>query len=450
MTSESFLSRLVQPVMGCTEPAALSLTVALATHATAAQWPSWVNTPNEPLNHPPMGWPSPEDIELVDLRTTRNLFKNAMAVGLPNTQGQSGIPLAAALGAYLSPEDGLNLLKRTDLSILANARGLLGRGRVEVEVDERDEEIFIECRVIAIVAGERHVGEAIIRGRHDGLVLLRRDGRRLYEADAEMEEANATCSDLRERSWSDLLARVRTLSAEDRSLALQGARLNREAAHFGLEKRLGLGVGAALRDLLAEGRLGSGPVTQARILTAAACDARMSGYELEVMASGGSGNQGLIATLPALALAEDMRMDEDRLASALALGHLLTHMMTQGAGLLGGMCGCVIKAGVGSAAACAYLLSDDPVVIEASVNNMAGNIVGEICDGAKVGCAMKLATAAGVAVEAALLASKGVSVPPSNGIIGRRAFETLHNIGALSQSMRGVDRRIVEVMRAKV
>ena len=62
---------------------------------------------------------------------------------------------------------------------------------------------------------------------------------------------------------------------------------------------------------------------------------------------------------------------------------------------------------------------------------------------------MKLATAAGAALEAALLASSGIAVPATNGIIGKRAFETLDTIGALSLAMRGVDRRIVEIMRAK-
>lgn len=449
MEAKSILAGLVTPVMGCTEPAAISLAVSLATQAAAGHWPAWIEADGT-AEAIPEHWPDSEAIEMVVLRTTRNLFKNATAVGLPNTKGQSGIPLAAALGAYLPPDERLNLLKRTDERILALARALLGFGRVCVEVDERDEEVFIECRVIALVGGQRHLGEAVIKGGHDGVALLRRDGRKLFERSLATAEPSAQAQEtLAESSLQTLFALTRELSADDRRLALEGARLNREAARVGLERRLGLGVGAALNDMLTRGLLGDGPVTQARIWTAAACDARMSGFELEVMASGGSGNQGIIATLPALALAESLAISEDRLAKALSLGHLVTALMTRGTGLLGGMCGCVIKAGVGSAAACAHLLSDDRAVIEGAINNMAGNMVGEICDGAKVGCALKLATAAGAAVEAALLASVGVSVPSSNGIIGKRAFETLDNIGALSVAMRGVDRRIVEIMRAK-
>ena len=69
---------------------------------------------------------------------------------------------------------------------------------------------------------------------------------------------------------------------------------------------MGLGVGAALNDLVDEGKLGGGFFTRARIETAAAADARMSGHEVEVMASGGSGNQGIMASVPASVLAEEL------------------------------------------------------------------------------------------------------------------------------------------------
>ena len=127
----------------------------------------------------------------------------------------------------------------------------------------------------------------------------------------------------------------------------------------------------------------------------------------------------------------------------------MTAIMTVNAGLLGGMCGCVVKAGIGAAAATALILANDHRVVEGAINNMAGNIVGEICDGAKPGCALKLATAAGTAVESALLAEGGMCVPATNGIIGNHAFATLGHIAELARNMRDVDRRIVEIMRAK-
>lgn len=436
-------------VMGCTEPAAVAYAASLAAAVVRHRLPRFLGIDFD-AESGGIG-EAPQEIEALAVRTTRNLFKNAMAVGIPNTRGACGIHLAAALGPFLEPDDGLNLLKQTDDNALNRAREILGSGRVSIEVDDRDEVIFIEARVIGVHRGHRHVGEVVIRGRHDGLCSIRQNGRQIFhkDHDVESQSLNQALSELGKGDLKDALAWVETLPDSELERLLEGARINRLAADIGLSKKLGLGVGASLQAMEEKNFLGDSVVTRARILTAAAADARMSGYEAEIMASGGSGNQGIMATIPVSVLAEHLQTDSRRLGQALALGHLITAIMTQGAGLLGGMCGCVVKAGVGAAAASAMVLSDDPEAIEGAINNMAGNIVGEICDGAKVGCAMKLGTAAGAAVESALLACHGVSIPATNGIVGRRAFETLGFIGSLARGMQEVDRRIVDIMRSK-
>ena len=45
----------------------------------------------------------------------------------------------------------------------------------------------------------------------------------------------------------------------------------------------------------------------AATLTAAACDVRMAGVKLPVMSSAGSGNHGLTAILPIVAVAEKLK-----------------------------------------------------------------------------------------------------------------------------------------------
>jgi len=449
--TERLLMGVTEPVTGCTEPAAVALAVSLAASAALARFPDWAGIEAPAENTGADSFTRAAEIEALDLRTTRSMFKNSMAVGLPNTGGQSGILLAAALGAFLRPAGRLNLLKQTDDATLAAAQELIGRGAARLEVDERDEEIFIEAQLIALVEGERHVGEAVIRARHDGLCSLRRDGRQLHEQEVTAAE-DALAGDLQQLSHSsihELIDMARAIAPEVRAHLVHGAAINREAARIGVTKRLGLGVGATLQDLVHRGHLSDSPVTRARIETAAAADARMSGFEVEILASNGSGNQGIMATVPVSVAADHLGAGDDRLAEALALGHLVTAAMTVSAGLLGGMCGCVIKAGVGAAGSIALLLSDEAAAVEGAINNMAGNIIGEICDGAKVGCALKLGTAAGAAMEAAMLAAEGVIVPSTNGIVGKRACDTLDAVGDLARSMREVDRRIVEIMRAK-
>ena len=88
--------------------------------------------------------------------------------------------------------------------------------------------------------------------------------------------------------------------------------------------------------------------------------------------------------------------------------------------------------------------------IGAAVKNMIANLTGMICDGGKVGCALKLSAAAGVAVETALLSLKNVLVPETNGIIFRSADDTIRNLGRVSNpGMLETDKVIIEIMLEK-
>ena len=88
--------------------------------------------------------------------------------------------------------------------------------------------------------------------------------------------------------------------------------------------------------------------------------------------------------------------------------------------------------------------------IAAAVKNMIANLTGMICDGGKVGCALKLSAAAGVAVETALLSMKNVLVPETNGIIFASVDDTIRNLGRVSNpGMLETDKVIIEIMREK-
>jgi L-cysteine desulfidase len=85
-----------------------------------------------------------------------------------------------------------------------------------------------------------------------------------------------------------------------------------------------------------------------------------------------------------------------------------------------------------------------------AIKNLAEDLAGVICDGAKAGCALKLATAAGTAVQAALFSLHGVNVMSTDGIIGVSPEQTMQNIGTLStQGMIETDRTILKIMLEK-
>lgn len=102
---------------------------------------------------------------------------------------------------------------------------------------------------------------------------------------------------------------------------------------------------------------------------------------------------------------------------AVGLSHLLTAYVKAYTGRLSAVCGCSIAAGAGAADGITYLLGGDLHHMDGAIMNLVEDLAGVICDGAKPGCSLKLATVAGTAVQAALFAVHGVCIQSTDGII---------------------------------
>ena len=179
----------------------------------------------------------------------------------------------------------------------------------------------------------------------------------------------------------------------------------------------GHGVGRTLERLVRQGMMQRDMVLAARILASAAADARMAGVKMPAMSSAGSGNHGLTAILPIVAVTEFVGRPA-RDAGSGGLSHVITGYIKAYTGRLSAVCGCSVAAGAGAAAGIAYLLAGDRRQIAGAIKNLIMGLAGVICDGAKAGCALKLSTAAGTAVQAALFSLQGVKVSATDGIAG--------------------------------
>jgi len=209
-----------------------------------------------------------------------------------------------------------------------------------------------------------------------------------------------------------------------------------------------LGIGKTLESLCREGLVARDMILQARILTSAACDARMSGAKLPAMSSAGSGNHGLTAVLPVWAVKDYVNGIEERdVLKAICLSHVITGYIKSHTGRLSAICGCSVAAGAGATAAITWLMGGNIDHISGAIKNLISDLAGVICDGAKESCALKLSTAAGTAVQSALFSLHGINVKESDGIIALSPEQTMKNIGEIStQGMVETDRTVLRIM----
>ena len=223
--------------------------------------------------------------------------------------------------------------------------------------------------------------------------------------------------------------------------------MNEEISNYGLNHKVGIGVGYGIKKSIEEGLLGDDLMNNAMMITAAAADARMAGVKIPVMSSNGSGNHGITAILPIVAYNKKFPQTDEKLARALAISHLVTAYVKNYTGRLSAVCGCGVAASTGATAAIAWLMDGNIKQIEGAMENIVASLSGMICDGAKSGCSLKLASSASAAIQNAIIATQDCIVPPLTGIVGTSVEESIRNLGKVAdKGMTTTDKVIINVM----
>jgi L-cysteine desulfidase len=432
-TVKDILQMEVAPALGCTEPVAIALGAAAARAL--------------------MG---DDDIESIEIWVDPNIYKNGIAVSIPGTGGLSGLNTAAALGAFGGdPALKLEVLASIDADAVRQTQALMDAGQVKVNLLPAIGRLYIRTSI----QGKRHTAESVIENLHDNIVSLSLDGKPVAEhsllapitGDGHAKRSLADLENwLKQLSLANLLKLIDNLDAADFAFLEEGIDFNLNLAQFGLKHGSGLGIGKTLERLVRQKIIKKDMITSARIMASAAADARMAGVKMPAMSSAGSGNHGLTAILPIVAVKEFAVAEHQTVLEAIALSHIITGYVKAYTGRLSAVCGCSVAAGAGATAGVAYLLGGDISHIAGAIKNLIMDLAGVICDGAKAGCALKLATAAGTAVQAALFALQGVTVQPTDGIIALSPEDTMKNVGTLTaQGMIETDRTILSIMLEK-
>ncbi|PKM95538.1 MAG: hypothetical protein CVU84_05585 [Firmicutes bacterium HGW-Firmicutes-1] len=406
----------VKPGTGCTEPIAIALCVAKARAVLG------------------------EAVEKIVLSLSPNIIKNAMGVGIPGTR-EVGIHIAAALGCLIGNEAmGLQVLASVKHEDVDLAKGLISKGMIEIEISESKNKLYIE----AIVSGKEHAAQVIIQENHTNIIYVKRDSEILLAKEQTIKNLDEVMRS--ETSIKEIYDFTQNVALQDILFILEGAYMNKSIALEGLDKDYGLKVGKTFQKNIDNLLLADDMKNYAIRLTAAASDARMDGCMSPVMTNSGSGNQGITVTLPVVAVAEWLEKSDEDLARALILSHLVAIHIKKRLGRLSALCG-AIAAAIGSGCGMTLLMGGNLHQIFSTIKNVIGDVSGMICDGAKTGCALKVATVVESAFNAMLLSLNNMQISKDDGIIDEdieRCIENLTYIG--SKGMEETDKYILNIM----
>lgn len=369
-----------------------------------------------------------ENLESVEVRTSRNIYKNGKAVYIPVVK-ETGLELAAALGIYAETvDDGYMVFDKVNDEVITKAKRLIEEKKISLKYIPTSEDIYVDVKIKT----DKDVAETVISHGHTHVSEVKLNKEVIYRDDfkTEMDE-NSKDFDLKTLSFKELREIVENAEKGTFLFTLKGVKVNFKAANEGLKEKGKLGF--TLSELKEKGILEDNFITNARIMTAAAADMRMTGGDCPIVTSGGSGNQGIGVILPIAIVAEKEGVDEEKLSKALFFAHIINRYVKEYSGKLSGICGCAIGAAIGASAGIAWMLGGTDEEIAGAATNVFANLTGMICDGAKESCSMKLSTSAEEAIISSYLAVSGMISKEKVGVIGDTIESTIKNIGRLSR-----------------
>lgn len=431
MTNQQLLHLLrceVVPAIGCTEPIAVALCVARAKELLGTE---------------------PDEIVVY---LSKNVYKNALAVGIPNT-GMTGLPIAIALGATVGKSEYmLEVLRDATPEAVAYAKDYMLRVPTQIHINYEAPSILY---IHAEVRKGDLTAQATIMDEHTNFVPSP-----ISNSSAGASDSHKVVSDSEASEPSNLnLRRVYDFAMEvdtnDITFLKEGAEMNTTAAETSFADQYGHGLGRLLRSTTLSATpemkqlFGDTLFTKIISYTCGACDARMSGAMVQVMSNSGSGNQGISCSIPVYLYAKENNCSEEQTLRALALSNLTVIYIKQSLGRLSALCGCVVAA-TGSAAGITYLMGGNYEEITYAIKNMIANISGMICDGAKPGCALKVTSGVATAIFSAYLAMQHSFADSTEGIVEDDIDRTIHNLTRIGHDgMQVTDDLILDIMTHK-
>lgn len=410
----------IKPALGCTGPIGVSYVAAEARDAVGG-------TPKR-----------------ITIKADKDLCAKNDDVGIPGTS-VLGLKMAAALGAFAGDAGAkLEVLKTVTPEDERRAYEFSLTDNVVIEPDWETELIGVYME--AIVETENGTGRAIVAKTHSNLVYKAKNGAAIvdehFERSKSLDERNDPIAKYGIKDFYEFATQA---PFEKMAFLKEAVDMNRSLANEALAGKTGAGFGVSMMKR-SEGDI----IRKAKAITAAGAEARMAGFDLPTMTCATSGNAGITVSMPISSIAEDLGKTEEEMLRALALGYLVTIYTKNRIGRHSAMCACVVAGSEGVAAGTALLLGGGLDEVQMAINNTIVNVFGVVCDGARQACALKLASAGGVAIEGAMMAKDGVVTPADEGVCGKTADDSIKFMGDFARKgMIITDRLLCEALYSK-
>jgi len=414
----------VQPALGCTEPVCVSLAVADATKAVGGK------------------------VQKVKVVVNPNIYKNGMSVGIPGFD-RVGLDYAAAIGALLAnPHKKMQLLEDLTPEISAQVKALVETKAIEVTIDKSKTSLYVKCEVTT----DNGTGVTEITNSHTNIVLTQVNGKDVFRQEqvVSSQGGNPLLDKLKQMTIAQIRQLVESASLDELEFLLDGIKMNDAVADKTIEVAQGIGIAKTFKQNLGSDLLQNDLMTRIMMKVASSIEGRLDGGLYTIMCSASAGSKGLAVILPISETAKQVGADEYTTAKALAFAHLVNSFINLHIGKLSAMCACGMAASTAASVGITYLLGGNDQQIAYAIRNMTGTITGMICDGGKVGCALKLATASASAFVSAMLAINNVAVRDTDGVCATTAEDCIRNMGRVANpGMAETDKEILNIMLEK-